>query len=29
MTLNIETSNEAIGNKLQFSVLLRMRVYYM
>ena len=27
MTLNIETSNEAIGNKLPFSVLLCMRVY--
>ena len=27
MTLNIETSNEAIGNKLPFSVLLCIRVY--
>ena len=27
MTLNIETSNEAIGNKFPFSVLLYMRVY--
>ena len=27
MTLNIETSNEAIGYKLPFSVLLCMRVY--
>ena len=27
MTLNIETSNEAIGNKPPFSVLLCMRVY--
>ena len=25
MTLNIETSNEAMGNKLPFSVLLFMR----
>ena len=28
MTLNIETSNETIGNKLPFSVLLCMCVYY-
>ena len=27
MTLNIETSNEAIRNKLPFSVLLCMREY--
>ena len=27
MTLNIEKSNEAIGNKLPLSVLLCMRVY--
>ena len=27
MTLNIDTSNEAIANKLPFSVLLCMRVY--